>query len=114
MADHNAAFKALADPSRRRIVEALAAGPMTVRQLTDGLPITQSAVSQHLGVLRQAGLVSFEPHGASNVYSLDPHGLGLIRGWLDRYWEQALGNYARLLENEGEADGTPDSPRAGP
>lgn len=101
MTDHNAAFRALADLSRRRIVESLAGQPMTVRQLTDRLPISQSAVSQHLNVLRKAGLVAFEPHGASNVYRIDPRGLGTIRGWLDRYWTEALGNYAGLFEGDG-------------
>ena len=56
---------------------------MTVRQLTDRLPITQSAVSQHLAVLRKAELVAFEPRGASNLYRIDPRGLGAIRGWLE-------------------------------
>ena len=102
MADHNDAFRALADGSRRRIVESLARRPMTVRQLTDGLPMSQSAVSQHLTVLRKAELVAFEPRGASNVYRIDPRGLGAIRAWLDRHWTEALGNYARLFENDGE------------
>jgi DNA-binding transcriptional ArsR family regulator len=103
MTNHNLAFKALADPSRRHIVEALAGQPMTVRQLTDRLPISQSAVSQHLDVLRKAKLVAFEPRGASNVYRIDPRGLGSVRGWLDRHWGEALGNYARLFEHDGDA-----------
>ena len=105
MTNHNTVFGALGDPSRRLIVEALAKRPMTVRQLTDRLPITQSAVSQHLAVLRKAELVAFEPRGASNLYRIDPRGLGAIRGWLDRHWDEALGNYARLFQNEG---GKPD------
>jgi DNA-binding transcriptional ArsR family regulator len=101
MTDDVSAFKALADPSRRRIVESLARRPMTVRQLTDGLPISQSAVSQHLNVLRQAELVAFEPRGASNVYRIDPRGLGAVRAWLDRHWTEALGNYANLFDDDG-------------
>jgi DNA-binding transcriptional ArsR family regulator len=101
MTDDVSAFKALADPSRRRIVESLARRPMTVRQLTDGLPISQSAVSQHLNVLRQAELVAFEPRGASNVYRIDPRGLGAVRAWLDRHWTEALGNYASLFDDDG-------------
>lgn len=100
--DSNAVFKALSDPSRRSIVERLSARPMTVREITDGMTISQPAVSQHLDQLRQAGLVTAEARGASNVYSLDPHGLGVVRAWLDRYWTEALDNYAKLFETKGE------------
>lgn len=100
--DTNAAFKALGDPTRRSIVERLAARPMTVRQITDGMSISQPAVSQHLDRLRKAGLVQVEGRGASNVYSIDPRGLSVIRVWLDRYWSQALDNFQRLFEEEGE------------
>lgn len=98
--DNNAVFKALSDPSRRSIVERLSARPMTVRQITDGMSISQPAVSQHLDQLRRAGLVTVEGRGASNVYSIDPQGLGVVRLWLDRYWSQALNNYAKLFEPE--------------
>jgi DNA-binding transcriptional ArsR family regulator len=103
MANHTLALKALSDPTRQQIVETLSGGRMTVRELTDRLPISQSAVSQHLEVLRKAELVAFEPRGASNVYRIDPRGFGAIRAWFDRYWDEALGNYARLFE-EGEED----------
>ena len=102
MADHSVAFRALADASRLRIVEELSREPMTVRQLTDRLPITQSAVSQHLDVLRRAELVSYAPRGASNIYRIDPRGLGAVRAWLDQYWDEALQNYSRLFEEEEE------------
>jgi DNA-binding transcriptional ArsR family regulator len=75
---------------------------MTVREITDGMTISQPAVSQHLDQLRRSGLVLVEPRGASNVYSLDPHGLGVVRAWLDRYWTEALDNYAKLFETRGE------------
>lgn len=100
--DNNLVFKALSDPSRRSIVERLAARPMTVRQITDGMSISQPAVSQHLDQLKRAGLVRVEGRGASNVYSIDPQGLGVVRAWLDRYWSQALDNYAKLFEPEGK------------
>jgi DNA-binding transcriptional ArsR family regulator len=100
--DNNTVFKALSDPSRRSIVERLSSRPMTVRQITDGMSISQPAVSQHLDRLRRAGLVRVEGRGASNVYSIDPKGLGVVRAWLDRYWSQALDNYARLFEPKGE------------
>lgn len=102
MPDHRLALKALADTTRQQIVETLAGRPMTVRELTDRLPISQSAVSQHLEVLRKAELVAFEPRGASNIYRIDPRGLGAIREWLDRYWDEALGNYTRLFEEGGD------------
>lgn len=100
--DNNAVFKALSDPSRRSIVERLSSRSMTVREITAGMSISQPAVSQHLDQLRRAGLVSVEGRGASNVYSIDPQGLGVVRAWLDRYWSQALDNYARLFEPKGE------------
>jgi DNA-binding transcriptional ArsR family regulator len=99
--DSNAVFKALADPSRRSIVERLSTRSMTVREITDGMEISQPAVSQHLDQLRRAGLVTVEARGASNVYSIDPQGLGVVRAWLDRYWSQALDNFAKLFEQKG-------------
>lgn len=100
--DSNAVFRALSDPSRRSIVERLSSRSMTVREITDGMTISQPAVSQHLDQLRRAGLVTVESRGASNVYSIDLQGLGVIRAWLDRYWSQALDNYAKLFESKGE------------
>lgn len=102
MANHAAVFRALGEPVRREIVELLSERPRTVREITDGLRISQSGVSQHLDVLRKAKLVTFEPRGASNVYRLDPDGLGALRGWLDRHWDKALANYARLFDDEGD------------
>lgn len=100
MTYYNAVFRALGDPSRRSIVERLTKRPMSVREITDGMTISQPAVSQHLGVLKKSGLVRVEGRGASNVYSIDPQGLGVIRAWLDHYWSQGLDNYARLLDEE--------------
>lgn len=100
--DKNAVFKALADPSRRSIVERLSSRSMTVREITEGMTISQPAVSQHLDQLRRAGLVTVESRGASNVYSIDPQGLGVIRAWLDRYWSRAIDNYAKLFEPRGK------------
>src|SRR5690349_10201625 len=101
MTNHSASLKALADPSRQWIVEQLSRQPMTVRQLTDRMTISQPAVSQHLDVLRKARIVTFEPRGASNVYRIDPRGLGALRSWLDRFWDEALSSYARLFYEEG-------------
>jgi DNA-binding transcriptional ArsR family regulator len=84
------AFAALADPTRRQVFERLAGGPRSVGDLADGLPVSRPAVSQHLKVLKAAGLVIDRPEGARRVYQIDPQGLGQIRAWLDRFWDQAL------------------------
>ncbi len=98
MADGTAVFKALSDSSRRHIVERLARRPMSVREITEGMAISQPAVSQHLDVLKKAELVQVRAEGARNIYSIDPRGLGVIRAWLDRHWAEALDNYAKLFE----------------
>jgi len=92
---------ALADPTRRRVFELLAEKPRSVAQLTRVLPVSQPAVSQHLKVLRQARLVRAEARGASNVYHVDPHGLGEMRAWVDRMWADALDAFASEA-NESE------------
>ena len=86
----DAQLDALSDPTRRRIVELLHGSPSTVRGLTDRLPVSQPAVSQHLKVLRQASLVRATPVGASNVYALDPQGLALVRSWFESVWDDVL------------------------
>lgn len=84
------AFAALADPTRRTVFERLARGPRSVGELARGLPVSRPAVSQHLKVLKEAGLVSDEAQGARRVYRVDPQGLGQMRAWLDRFWDGAL------------------------
>jgi DNA-binding transcriptional ArsR family regulator len=86
----DAQLGALSDPTRRRIVELLRRSPSSVRQLTDRLPVSQPAVSQHLKVLRQAQLVRSTPHGASNLYAVDPRGLAEMRDWLESMWDEVL------------------------
>lgn len=86
----DAQLNALSDPTRRRIVELLHRSPSSVRGLTDRLPVSQPAVSQHLKVLRQARLVRSTPVGASNVYALDPEGLKEVRSWLESVWDDVL------------------------
>lgn len=97
-----AGMAALADPTRRRIFELVAEKPCSVAQLTRALPVSQPAVSQHLKVLRQARLVRAEARGASNVYHLDPHGLGEMRAWIDRMWGNALDAFAKELNEDLE------------
>ena len=99
--DH-AALIALADPTRREVFELVAARPRSVAELTRSLMVSQPAVSQHLKVLREAQLVRAEPRGASNIYHIDPRGLGRMRAWLDGMWSEALQGFAQELDRERE------------
>ncbi len=93
-------FKALADPTRRAILDRLRASPASVGDLTDGLPISQSAVSQQLGVLRAAGLVKQERDGQRRIYSVDGDGFAQVRDWITHYeafWDEKLDDLAAHL-----------------
>ena len=94
------AFAALAEPMRQAIVERLAERSMAVGELAALLPVTRPAVSQHLKVLKEAKLVRDEAEGTRRIYSIDPAGLGQIRAWLDRFWDQSLAAYAAAAERE--------------
>ena len=89
---------ALGDPTRRTIFELIAERPRSVAEITRQVSVSQSAVSQHLKVLRESRLVRPEPKGASNVYHIDPAGLGQMRGWLDRFWSKTLAAYKVAVE----------------
>jgi DNA-binding transcriptional ArsR family regulator len=89
---------ALADPTRRRIFERLRSGPKPVGAIAAGLSVSRPAVSQHLKVLKEAGLVREEPHGTRRIYHLDPRGLGPLRTWLDRFWDEALDSFRAEAE----------------
>jgi DNA-binding transcriptional ArsR family regulator len=93
-------FAALADPTRRAVFESIVEEAQTVGALAARLPVSRPAVSQHLKVLKEAGLVADEPRGAARVYSIDPQGLGPIRRWLDEQWERSLANFKRIVEQE--------------
>ncbi len=80
----------LGDATRRSIVDRLRAGPLPVGALAADLPVSRPAVSQHLRVLRVAGLVTFESAGNRNVYRLRPEGIGPLRDWLDEFWQAPL------------------------
>jgi len=97
-----AQLTALADPTRRSIFELIADRPSSVAEITRQVPISQSAVSQHLKILRESRLVRSEPKGASNVYHIDPHGLGQMRAWLDRFWSKTLAAYKLAVEQSTE------------
>ena len=93
-------FAALADPTRRAVLERVADQPQTVGALAAQLPVSRPAVSQHLKVLKDAGLVTDEARGTSRIYRIDPQGLGPLRRWLDEQWERSLANFKRLAEQE--------------
>jgi DNA-binding transcriptional ArsR family regulator len=95
-------FTALADPTRRMLLERIAEQPRSVGALASGLPISRPAVSQHLRLLKHAGLVTDQARGATRIYRIDPQGLGPIRRWLDQQWERSLDNFKRLAEQEDE------------
>jgi DNA-binding transcriptional ArsR family regulator len=98
MADAATALAALADPTRRQIFERLAAGRRPVGELARGLSVTRPAVSQHLAVLKAAGLVKDQAEGTRRIYEIDPHGLGTIRAWLDQFWDAALLSFKEEAE----------------
>jgi DNA-binding transcriptional ArsR family regulator len=93
---------ALADPTRRSIFERLAKGPRAVGDLSKGLPVSRPAVSQHLKVLKSAGLVDDRAEGTRRIYHIDPAGLGAIRAWLDQFWDGALDAFQAEIEAGNE------------
>ncbi len=109
MANASRALAALADPTRREIFERLARSPSAVGELASELPVSRPAVSQHLKVLKDAGLVVHRTHGTRNVYEVDPNGLGALRAWLDQFWADALESF----KAEVEKDEPPHPPRHG-
>lgn len=95
-------FAALADPTRRAVFERVVDRPHTVGALAAQLPVSRPAVSQHLKVLKDAGLVTDEAHGAARIYRVDPQGLGPMRRWLEQQWERSLENFKRIAEQEDD------------
>lgn len=95
-------LSALADPTRREIFERLASGPRAVGELADGLPVSRPAVSQHLQVLKTAGLVMDRAEGTRRIYQIDPRGLGQIRRWLDQFWDRSLESFQAEVERNEE------------
>lgn len=102
MTNQIAALSTLADPTRRAILERLAAKPRPVGELARGLPVTRPAVSQHLKILKEAGLVTDEAQGARRIYRIDPRGLGEIRRWLDQFWDRSLDAFATEVEHSNK------------
>jgi len=98
MANASHAFVALSDPTRRAVFEKLAGGPRAVGDMARGLPVSRPAVSQHLKLLKEAGLVTDRSEGTRRIYQIDPAGLGAMRAWLDQFWESALAAFAAEVE----------------
>ena len=92
------ALAALADPTRRQVFEQLRTGPRAVGEIADEMPVSRPAVSQHLKVLKDAGLVADRAEGTRRVYYIDPHGLGALRRWLDQFWDSALDAFREEAE----------------
>ncbi len=91
-------WTALGDPTRREIFERLADRPQAVGELAGGLPVSRPAVSQHLKVLKQAGLVVDRPAGNRRIYQLNPDGVDALRAQLDRFWTKTLAAYKAAAE----------------
>jgi DNA-binding transcriptional ArsR family regulator len=97
------ALTALADATRRRVFDELRSGPKPVGVIAAQLPVSRPAVSQHLKVLREAGLVRDRPEGTRRVYYIDPKGLAALRAWLDQFWDQALAAFQAEVEKDNPA-----------
>ena len=105
---YDTALAALADPTRRRVFERLKSGPQAVGEIARGMPVSRPAVSQHLKVLKEAGLVTDRPEGTRRVYHIDPHGLGALRSWLDQFWDAALVAFQAEVERGAQQPGRPE------
>jgi DNA-binding transcriptional ArsR family regulator len=95
-------FDALGDPNRRAIVEQLRAGDRSVQQLADALPISRPAVSRHLRLLKDAGLVTDRAEGTRRLYRLHDDGIAAVRGYLEAVWGEAAARFRLTAENTGE------------
>jgi len=104
MANAERVFTALTDPTRRAVFERLRHGPRAVGEIARGLPVTRPAVSQHLKVLKEAGLVDDRSEGTRRIYQIDPNGLGAMRAWLDQFWESALDAFATEIERASKEE----------
>ena len=94
-------FAALADPTRRAVLERLRQGPRPVGDIARDLPVSRPAVSQHLRVLKDAGLVTERRDGTRRLYRIDPDGLAAIRDYFDDFWNEALAAFKAAAESEG-------------
>lgn len=97
---YEAALTALSDPTRRRVFERILAAPRPVSAIAEGLPVSRPAVSQHLKVLKEAGLVTERRRGTQRLYAANPQALGELRTAIEAMWHEALGGIAATIESE--------------
>jgi len=102
MTSARVALSVLSDETRRQVLECLRGGPKTVGEIAETLPVSRPAVSQHLKVLKTAGLVTDRAEGTRRVYRIDPNGLGPIRAWLDQMWDANLAAFKDVMEADGQ------------
>lgn len=95
----------LGDPTRRAIFELLARRPCSVQEIADQLPVSRPAVSQHLRVLKEGGLVISQADGTRRIYRLNPEGVTALRAWLERVWSDALAGFHKIVESAHEPEG---------
>jgi DNA-binding transcriptional ArsR family regulator len=101
---YETALQALGDPTRRAVLEQLRAGPLAVGEIAARLPVSRPAVSQHLRVLKEAGLVTERQNGTRRLYRVDPDGLAGLRAYLEGFWEEALASFKAAAESEEGED----------
>ena len=101
---YECALAALADPTRRAVFERLRGGPRAVGELARDLPVSRPAVSQHLRVLKEAGLVTERKDGTRRLYRVDPSGLAELRGYFERFWDEALASFKAAAEAGADDD----------
>jgi DNA-binding transcriptional ArsR family regulator len=97
-------MEALGDATRREIMERLRGGPRPVGEIAAGLPVSRPAVSQHLRVLKEAGLVTERKEGTRRIYRIEPKALADLRAYVDSFWEQALAGFKAAAEEEGRRE----------
>ncbi len=102
MTNATALLEAMAEPTRRALVERLASQPSAVTELARDLPISRSAVSQHLQVLKSVGLVTDHAEGTRRVYHVDPDALAIIREYFDSFWKRSLASFEQVVQRNGE------------
>jgi len=97
---YEAALAALSDPTRRLVFERILAAPQPVASIAEGLPVSRPAVSQHLKILREAGLVTERRSGTRRLYAANPQALGELRAAIEAMWHEALGGMAAVIDEE--------------
>ena len=102
LANQAEAFTALGDPTRRAIFELVGSGPRAVGEIARELPVSRPAVSQHLKVLKGAGLVTDRPAGTRRIYAVDPDGVEAMRAYLDQFWSATLAAFKEAVEQTNE------------